>query len=409
MTTVIRACDFDVIIAGAGVGGAACALALAHAHGLRILLVERHAGPGNLNRGESLLPPVTALLRRWGALDKCRAAGARTVSRMQFFHHRAGLVLDVPLTLPDVRDPYLVLPHPAIERVFVEAAEATGRVEIHYRTRLLRLLEEGGRVCGAVLCRDGGAEQRVRARVVIGADGAASVVRAGLGIELARTPYDHGLFIVDVDRPEGLPDVLRTELHPDGGILVVPGTGRLGLAALVRREHEHLFRSGSVQEKFSRIEERSPLLRGRQPSPVGVHLYKLWRGHAPRYWARGAVLIGDAIHVINPVMAQGMTMAIEDAAALARHLGPALEAALEAGASGPALDERLAAYERERRPFNAAVIRRSHWMSLIFALGGPVGDVLHRRACQLADSAMGRLLQQRVWSCFATSPEAEYA
>ncbi len=396
--------EFDVIIAGAGVGGAACALALATAHGLRILLVERHRGPGNLNRGESLLPPVTALLRQWGALDRCRVAGAREVSRMQFFHHRAGLVLDVPLSLPDVRDPYLVLPHPAIERVFVEAAEATGRVEIRYRTRLMRLLEEGERVCGAVLCLDTGAEQQVSARVVIGADGAASVVRTGLGIELLRVPYDHSLFIVDVDRPEGHPDVLRTELHPDGGILVVPGAGRLGLAALVRREHEHLFRSGSVQEKFSRIEHRSPLLVGRRPSPLGVHLYKLWRGHAGRYWARGAVLLGDAIHVINPVMAQGMTMAIEDAAALARHLGPALEA----GAVGTALDAHFAAYERERRAFNSAVIRRSHWMSRIFALGGSAGDALHRWACGLADSPVGHILQQRVWSRFATSPEPEY-
>jgi 2-polyprenyl-6-methoxyphenol hydroxylase-like FAD-dependent oxidoreductase len=395
--------DFDVIIAGAGVGGAACALALATAHGVRVLLLERHRGPGNLNRGESLLPPVTALLRRWGALDRCRAAGARTVSRMQFFH-RAGLVLDVPLSLPDVHDPYLVLPHPAIERVLVEACEATGRVEIRCRTRLRGLLEEGGRVGGAVLCLNDGTEQHVRARVVIGADGAASVVRAALGIELVRAPYDHSLFIVDVDRPEGHPDVLRTELHPDGGVLVVPGAGRLGLAALVHREHERLFCSGSVEEKFSRIAHRSPLLVGRRPSPVGTHLYKLWRGHAPRYWAHGAVLLGDAIHVINPVMAQGMTMAIEDAAALARHLGPALEA----GAVGAGLDEHFTAYETERRPFNAAVIRRSHWMSCIFALGGSAGDGLHRWACEIADSPVGRILQQRVWSRFATSPGPHY-
>ncbi|HEV3112372.1 MAG TPA: NAD(P)-binding protein [Candidatus Binataceae bacterium] len=92
--------QWDVIIAGAGVGGAACALALAHAHDLRILLVERHPGPGNLNRGESLLPPVTALLRKWGALERCRDAGAREVGHMQFFHHRDGLLLDVLCACP---------------------------------------------------------------------------------------------------------------------------------------------------------------------------------------------------------------------------------------------------------------------------------------------------------------------
>ena len=403
MNTGYRSADFDLIIVGAGVGGAACALALAHAHDLRVLLIERHAGPGNLNRGESLLPPVTALLRRWDALDRCYAAGARHMNRMQFFHYRDGLVLDVPLSLPDVPDPYLVLPHPVIERVFVEAAVATGRVEICYRTGFLRLLEDGGRVLGAIVCRDG-VERPVRARVVVGADGARSRVRSGLGIPMQRARYNHDLFIVDVDRPDGQADVLRTELHPDGGILVVPGTDRLGLAALVRRHDAHLFRSGRVEEKFRHIEQRSPLLAGRHPSPVGAHLYKLWRGHAPRYSARGAVLLGDAVHIINPVMAQGMTMAIEDAAALAGYMGPVLEV----GATEAQLDTCFAQYEGQRRPFNAAVIRHSHWMSRLFALGGPLSDSIHRSICAVGSSPIGHFLQQRVWSSFATSPESEH-
>jgi 2-polyprenyl-6-methoxyphenol hydroxylase-like FAD-dependent oxidoreductase len=396
--------DYDVIIVGAGVGGAACALGLAHAHPLRILLLERHAGPGNINRGESLLPPVTGLLKRWGALDRCYAAGALPMGSMEFHHHREGLLLDVPLTLPHVHDPYLVLPHPAIERVFVEAAEATGRVEIRYDTRFVRLLEADGRVHGAVIRQNGGPEQGIRARVVVGADGFNSAVRAGLGIPLPRTQYGHSLFIVDVDRPPGLLDVLRTELHPDGGILAVPGINRLGLAALVHREDERHFLSGPIEDKFSRIQPRSPLLAGRRPSPAGAHLYKLWRGHAPAYSSRGAVLLGDAVHVINPVMAQGMTMAIEDAAALVRHLGPVLES----GAEAAKLDGSFATYERERRPFNAAVIRRSHWMSTLFALRGPLGDLIHRRAFGLAASKPGVLLQQRVWSTFATSPEPDH-
>ena len=395
---------WDVIIAGGGVGGAACALGLAHKYDLRVLLVEKHPGPGNLNRGESLLPPVTTLLKDWGALDQCRTAGAREVRHMQFFHYRAGLLLDVPLVLPNVTDPYLVLPHPDIERAMVEAAERTGRVDIHYGTRLMGLIEDNGRIRGAIVCGKSGGNQKRYARLVIGADGSNSAVRKALHIALPRLPYDHALFIVDVDRPANHPDVLRTELHPDGGVLVVPGVGRLGLAAVIRHEHEHLFRSGSLEERFSRIEHRSPLLAGRQPSPIGVHLYKLWRGHAVRYWAPGAVLIGDAIHVINPVMAQGMTMAIEDAAAVARYFGPALEA----DASDGDFDSAAAAYEAERRPFNAAVIRNSHWISLLFSLGGPVGGAIHRWAFGLANSSIGRLVQQKIWTQFATSPETRY-
>src|SRR5260370_30636291 len=88
---------FDVVIVGAGVGGAACALAVAYEYALRVLVVERHPGPGKINRGDSLLPTITAQLDAWGALERCRAAGARTLSKMQVFHHRAGMVLEAPL------------------------------------------------------------------------------------------------------------------------------------------------------------------------------------------------------------------------------------------------------------------------------------------------------------------------
>ncbi len=394
------AADFDVVIIGAGVGGAACALAFAHSHRLNILVIERHHGPGNLDRGGSLLPPVTALFKRWNILDECLAAGARQVKHMQFHHHRRGLLLEVPLSLPTVTDPYLVLRHPEVERVIVGGALATGRVEVWYQTRFTSLIEECGRVCGAVVDR-AGTEKRLRARVIVGADGAGSVVRTALGIEMLRSPYDHCLFTVDVDRPDGLPDVLRTEIHPSGGVLVVPGAGRLGVGALVRRSQEHQFRSGSLEEKFAQVEKRSPFLAGRRPSQGGSHLYKLWRGHAPRYSARGAVLIGDAIHVLNPVMAQGMTMAIEDSAALARHLGPALAA----GVAGNELDTFFAAYECERRPHNATIVRRSHMVSRVFTLGGPFSDIVHRTICGVASSPPGQFFVRRVWSSFAKTPE----
>src|SRR5205814_1893895 len=89
--------EYDVVIVGAGVGGAAFALALSHAYPLRVLLIERHSGPGKINRGDSLLPAITAYLETWQALDRVRAAGARLLPKMQVFHHRAGLLLETRL------------------------------------------------------------------------------------------------------------------------------------------------------------------------------------------------------------------------------------------------------------------------------------------------------------------------
>ena len=133
--------DFDVLIVGGGVGGAALALALAHAHPVRVLVIERRPGPGNINRGDSLLPAVTRHLKAWGALDRFMSAGANPVRKMQVFHHRAGLLLEAPLVGPD-GSPYLVLPHPEIERTLADAARATGRVEFRFKTSLRTLLQD---------------------------------------------------------------------------------------------------------------------------------------------------------------------------------------------------------------------------------------------------------------------------
>ena len=388
--------EFDVVVVGAGVGGAAFALALAHEFPLRVLLTERHSGPGKINRGDSLLPAITALLERWQALDRCRAAGARALPKMQVFHHRAGLLMETPLDALGLRHPYLVLPHPEIERALTESAVATGRVEVRYRCRVARLLEDGDRVCGVVLERHDGADEAIRARLVVGADGATSTVRAALGIRLPRRPYDHSYFGVEVERPAEYEDAMRVDLHPAGGVLVVPHPSgqRVGLGVLVRPREEELFRCGALEQKMAAIRLRSPLFADCRPFPQGSHLYKLARAHAPRYWARGAALLGDAVHITNPTAGQGMTMAVEDGAALAKHAGPALIG----GARGAALDRPLRAYERERRPLNAALIRWSHMMASFYAMDGGIGDWLRRRLFGLGGTSFGQMVQRQIWS-----------
>src|SRR5262245_7953790 len=393
--------EFDVVVVGAGVGGAALALALAHAHPLRVLVVERRSGPGYINRGDSLLPAVTRHLGEWGALDRVHAAGANPVARMQVFHHERGFLMEAPLADP-AGHPYLVLPHPEIERALADTARATGRVEVRYLERVDGLVEDAGdgrRVRGVRLRGRSGREERVRARLVVGADGAQSAVRRLLGVPLLGAPYDHGYYIIDFERPAAYEDAMRLELHPRGGIMTMPQRpGVVGAAVLARDEDKPLFRAGRLEDKVAEIWRRSPLLRGQAPVPKNAHLYDLHRAHAPRYVARGAALIGDAVHQTNPTAGQGMTMAVEDAAALAQIAAPALAA----GADDATLDAALAAYERERRPRNAALVRWSHWMGRFFSAGGGLADGVRRNVFAFGQTAVGQYIQRSVWGRVAT-------
>ena len=391
--------EHDVIVIGAGVGGAAQALALARG-GLRVLLVERRSGPGNINRGDSLLPAVTRLLAGWGVLERVRAAGAAPVAKMRVFHLTRGLLMEAPLGDP-AGHPYLVLPHPEIERALTEEARATGRVDVRYRTRLTDLIEADGRVVGVELAAREGGIARETARLVIGADGSSSQLRAALGIDLPLAAYAAGYFIIDFERPRDYEDSMSLHLHRDGGVMVVPQRpGVVGVAALVHGPQMDLFRAGALEDKVAAIRARCPALASSAPLPRNAHLYALSRGHAARYVARGAALIGDAVHVTNPTAGQGMTMAIEDAAALARHAAPVIAAGGDVGA----IDAALAAYQRERQPVNESLLRWSHFMGRFFAMRGVIGTELRARVFALGGHPVGQWIQRRVWSRVATRP-----
>jgi monooxygenase len=395
----MSASDFDVIVAGGGVGGGAAALAFAR-HGLRVLVLEMRPGPGNINRGTSLLPAVTQLLAGWGVLDRFYEAGAVPMPGIQVFDHKRGLILEAPFVNLGAH-PYLVLDHPDIERVFVEEGERSGLVTVRYQARVAELVRNGARVCGVDAALASGETARYHARLVVGADGAASVVRRLLGIEVPTKAYDTCYYGINFERPRGYRDGMRLHLHPEGGLMIVPNRpGMVGSAVLVRAAERELFRTGPLEDRIAAIRRRADILRDCVPLPRNAHLYPLTRAHALSYGRDGAVLIGDAVHVTHPTGGQGMTMAIEDAAALASHVGPALTQ----GARDAGLDAALGAYQHERWPLNAGLLRWSHVMGTAFGHPGAAADLLRRSFFSFCGTSVGAWMRRRVWQRMGNRP-----
>jgi 2-polyprenyl-6-methoxyphenol hydroxylase-like FAD-dependent oxidoreductase len=101
-------------------------------------------------------------------------------------------------------------------------------------------------------------------------------------------------------------------------------------------------------------------------------------------FAHGRVaLLGDAAHAMTPNMGQGACAAIEDAAALVRHLG---EQAEIAGA--------LTAYDAERRRPTAKLIRRSRQIGSLGQLDNSIA-VAVRDVVLRAGGGLARLVDRR--------------
>lgn len=163
--------------------------------------------------------------------------------------------------------------------------------------------------------------QRIKAQLIIGADGRNSFVRKRAGISVK--PYEFGqtalTFAVTHDIPH---DNVSTEIHASGGpFTLVPLAdldGRPRSAVVWMDDHKlSLHRKTLEEEAFNALaSDRSGHLFGalslcshRQTWPIISQL-------ATRLYARRTVLIAEAAHVMPPIGAQGLNTSLADVAVL---------------------------------------------------------------------------------------------
>lgn len=168
---------YDALIVGGRVAGASLALQLAR-EGRSVLVADRDAFPSDSFSTHFMNPMHVALLRKLGVLEDIEAAGFRRVTR-----HRTW-VDDCLFEGPaGPAGAYSLTPRRTIlDTVLIDHAVRAG-ARFMERTLAERLVEEDGRVAGAVLKPAGGQSLEVRAKVVVGADGRSSSVARWVGAD----------------------------------------------------------------------------------------------------------------------------------------------------------------------------------------------------------------------------------
>lgn len=353
--------DTAVIVVGGAVAGSALANALGSAD-VPTLLIEKASREVHSTRGDLLHPPTLRILDRWGVLAGLHADGALPITELAV-STRDGFVArySVPAAGEGPAGRTIAVPHDRIEAVLYQYATRWPSVR-DARGVVTDVIQERGRVAG-VRFRPHGEERDVelRAPVVVGADGAQSLVRRSVGIGCEPEPYDHEQIIIGGEGPTEVPAGLHWYIDEIGALCVVsrPRQGfRILLTLPLGLRGDLLKRPDPALHDY--VVGRFPVLEPLRFTKADAHIYRLAKHVADSFSVPGVALVGDAAHATHPAGATGMSLAISGAARLAELLAPVLGEEPDLAA----VDDALRAYDAERRPAAAKAIASNHAQAL---------------------------------------------
>lgn len=376
----MAAFDCDVLVVGGGPTGLTLALQAAQP-GASVIVCDKEADVFPLPRAAHIDHETLRIFQSIG-VAKDIAATCRTTERYEFLNAAGKVLLSFsgadrigPGGWPAAN----MIHQPSIERLLRRRMKEQNGAELRTRWTYLSHNETADGVT-AHFATDRG-EAQLRAKYLVGADGARSPVRSAGGFGLADLSFDEPWLVIDVvvhdqDRLPKSNLQICNPARPTTCVLMGEG----------RHRWEFMLLPGETAEEISSEASVARLLEPWDVSgAVTIERTAVYRFNArvTKEWRKGRVLIaGDAAHQMPPFAGQGMCSGIRDAA----NLGWKLAEVVAERAS----DQLLDSYQAEREPHVRATIASaimmgrmvcttSRWSALIrdlkFALGRALGKI----------------------------------
>ncbi len=343
--------ELDVLVVGAGIVGAATALACAR-DGLSVAVVEpREPAPWRAEdevdlRVVALAPDAVELLDDLGVWPAVRAARASAYARMDVWDALAPGELRFDAAERGESALGWIVENRLLQHVLWQAllAPDAGAAPRLLCPASVESVENADDAAVATLA-DG---TRLRARVVVVADGAGSPLRTQLGITTRDRDYGQRAVVAHVGTERPHEATAWQRFQPGGPLALLPlADGRSSIVwslpeaeaarVLALADDAFMAELGCASDfRLGPITSTTPRL----AFPLRLRL-------AERYAEGRCVLVGDAAHAVHPLAGQGLNLGLRDVACLRSVLATARRRGGDPGAAHV-----LRRYARERRSEN---------------------------------------------------------
>ena len=336
----------QIVIIGSGPTGATLALLLVEQR-IEVKLIEASRNFERLFRGEGLMPSGLNALEQIGLLKLLTDIPHQSIDRWDFLLSGKSLFsVDEPIETNG--KPCTTVSQPHLLTKIIDRARTYPQFEFIQGEAVKDILKESGRVTGVVLASG----QKIAADLVIAADGRSSLIRKKAGIDLTQlhNTIDILWFKLDSGELSQSANTFYSIIKGKNAFGLFRGSqGKFHIGWGLHAGDPYDWKEVDWTQKL--IETSPPWLaqhiQTHRESLTKPMLLSVIVGRCDRWSIPGLLLLGDAVHPMSPIRAQGINMALRDAIVAANHLVPLLK---QPNLSCDRLDRVLPLIQQEREP-----------------------------------------------------------